>query len=185
MVSLPRPPISAKRAAIVRMVAAGQPQLEGRRSPTAAPTGGLPRRRTVGPRNHLRPALAADSEGPAAHSLRYPEQRPPWRAFSKPMPRCRRPEGDFGPKPPVQSAGGPDMLRSTGSLNRRVGKPDRGAHESQLVAHDRRTASRNRHTWTSWRRVRTRRYEHLPGRVQCESGWLRPRRPPCLHSCVR
>jgi hypothetical protein len=59
------------------------------------------------------------------------------------MSRCRRPKGDFGAKPAAQSAEGPDLLRFTGSLNRRGGETRRGAHDSkQMVAHDRPTASR-------------------------------------------
>jgi hypothetical protein len=50
-----------------------------------------------------------------------------------------------GRKATVQRAGGPDLLRFTGSVNRRCGKADKGAHDSkQSVSYDRVIASRNR-----------------------------------------
>src|SRR5664280_327702 len=49
-----------------------------------------------------------------------------------------------GRKAAVQRAGGPDLLRFTGSVNRRCGKADKGAHDSkQSVSYDRVIASRN------------------------------------------
>jgi hypothetical protein len=48
-----------------------------------------------------------------------------------------------GRKAAVQRAGGPDLLRFTGSVNHRCGEADRG-DSKQTVSYDRVNASRNR-----------------------------------------
>src|ERR1035437_3661827 len=54
-----------------------------------------------------------------------------------------------GRKAAVQRAGGPDLLRFTGSVNHRCGEADRG-DSKQTVSYDRVSASRNRWTGSLW-----------------------------------